>query len=272
MASTKKNPNLKQEITANQLTDLLKEQNLITVENNRYFLTNGGKFLFEQNAENRKEVINPYLAGRQEWDDRNGSLIAQISNLWKALIGALIIIALLVGGLISVARQSKVIPYYIGLDKLLNGYPLGVPQDVKLSDGMIERQLMNYIEALRSFSSDPNINTKNIQVISSMSSQSLSDQIDTIVKANAADQNLSSITVAVTGINSYPNSDNSYEINWTENRKASDGTSIQTYWKANITYKKLELTDTSILQNNPFGVLITSLQIFPRLVSNTGAQ
>lgn len=274
----------KTEVTGAEVIDILKEQNIISEEKGRYYLTSVGQFFFSENEDNRNNVTNPYIAARREWDERNGSLIAQVSNLWKTLIGAIVIIILLVIGMISVAMQSKVIPFYIALDKLHNAYPLGVPQETKASEGDVERQLMNYIEDLRSFSSDPNVNAKNIQIISSMSSQSLSDQIDTIIKTNASDPNLSTITVTITNITGFSNTSNptgaedkpgikSYSIDWTETRKSTDGTEASSYWRAIVSYKKLPIDNISILQGNPFGLLITQLQISPKLVtSSTGAQ
>lgn len=63
------------------------------------------------------ENENPYLTARRTWNDYTGSIIAA-RRLWQVVaISSLMIVLAAVGGLISVAKQSKFIPYIIEVDQ-----------------------------------------------------------------------------------------------------------------------------------------------------------
>jgi type IV secretion system protein TrbF len=64
------------------------------------------------------ENENPYLSARRTWNDYTGSIIAA-RRLWQVVaIASLMIVLAAVGGLISVAKQSKFIPYIIEVDQV----------------------------------------------------------------------------------------------------------------------------------------------------------
>lgn len=271
MAISKNKKIFNQEITIDKLMELLKKQDIITSENNKLYITRSGKFFFEEEIFNEHNLIsNAYLEGRREWDERHGTIIAQNSLLWKYLFGLIGLCALLTIGLISVAHQSKVVPLIVAQDKLGVLTSIGVPQPVKLNQAVVGQQIMQYITALRSFSSDSNVNNRNITIVTSMSSQSISSQIDEMIKANAGDSNLSSITVQPTSIIALQNS-NSYELDWTETRRMTDGTTTETSWQGIITFTKIDLDSLTTLMNNPLGILVTQMQISQKLVNSQQA-
>lgn len=70
------------------------------------------------NKEKNPETDNPWLNARREWNAHEGSLLAS-RRMWQfAGILSLLIALSAVGGIISIGRQSKFIPYVIEVDKL----------------------------------------------------------------------------------------------------------------------------------------------------------
>jgi type IV secretion system protein VirB5 len=72
----------------------------------------------QQKRDKADQSLSPYLAARQEWNERYGSYIAQ-AYAWRltALI-ALVIAAIATGGLVLIASQSQVVPYVVKVDRL----------------------------------------------------------------------------------------------------------------------------------------------------------
>ena len=64
------------------------------------------------------QLVNPYLAGRREWNERYGDYIARARS-WRAVaILALLIAVIASAGLVHVASQSRIVPYIVRVDKL----------------------------------------------------------------------------------------------------------------------------------------------------------
>lgn len=63
-------------------------------------------------------VESPYLSARRHWNDHVGEVVTA-TKVWQAVgVGGLVVAALAVGGLISVAKQSRFVPYIVEVDKL----------------------------------------------------------------------------------------------------------------------------------------------------------
>lgn len=80
--------------------------------------------LFSKNNKTKPVALNPYLAARQEWNERYGSYISSKNLAW-GFAGILSVVAgLAVSGAVYVGSQSKMIPYVVAVDKL--GRPVAV--------------------------------------------------------------------------------------------------------------------------------------------------
>ena len=77
-----------------------------------------GIFNKKDKAKQKQLPSNPYLNGRQEWLEQNGSIVISRNN-WKLLALLLAIIAIIsVSGNVYQGTQVKIVPYIVEVDKL----------------------------------------------------------------------------------------------------------------------------------------------------------
>ncbi len=162
----------------------------------------------------------------------------------------------------SIAHQKQVDAIFFAVDKIGRIIATGNPSNkLKISQDMMQQQMQDYIIALRSFSSDPEVNKRSYDKLKAMTAQNMATEVDNIVRENAANPNLATIVVDITSFNPLPNS-SSYQIEWTENRKAIDGTVNSMYYRATLTLSTFIPSDPNIYYVNPLGILITQFDIF----------
>ena len=98
---------------------------------------------------------NPYLAARNEWNERYGSYIRQRNILVIIALASLLIALISVGGVVKIGSQSKFIPYVVEVDKLGRSSAVGVATQASgTSDNSIRAQLSDFVAQLRSVTTD----------------------------------------------------------------------------------------------------------------------
>jgi type IV secretion system protein VirB5 len=105
--------------------------------------------------EGTDQSLNPYLAARQEWNERYGSSIAR-AHAWRlTAILALIIAALATGGLVLIASQSQIVPYVVKVDRLGTAIAVDRADRAERPDeAVIVAQLARWVTAVRSVYAD----------------------------------------------------------------------------------------------------------------------
>jgi type IV secretion system protein VirB5 len=218
---------------------------------------------------NSENYENPYIAARQEWDDRYGSYIAR-ARTWQ-VIGlvsmAIAGISVLING--WQATQSKVVPFIVEVDKLGQYHAYGVAEKTKLGDErFVKAQFVNFITDFRSVSSDTVLQRHRIfsaykYVLKGSPANNMLDQFfndpsnDPFAKSKE-------MTVTVQVNNVLQSSPNSYQIEWTETvRDARSGDVVFTEnWKGII---EAELgkpsEDAAEIIKNPSGVYIKNFSM-----------
>lgn len=96
------------------------------------------------------ESENPYLSARRTWNDYTGSIIAA-RRMWQAIgIVSLLIVLVAVGGLITVAGQSKFVPYLIEVDKVGNAVASGpISSTTKADPRILKSTVSEFISDAR---------------------------------------------------------------------------------------------------------------------------
>ncbi|MBP9741771.1 MAG: hypothetical protein KBD37_00265 [Burkholderiales bacterium] len=251
-------------ISHSALYDKLIIEGIVEKNGDELFLTSQGNIILGSESANKdgKGVKNPYLSATREWDLRYGSTIDQNHRLWIGIFFSWAITLLSLCGMYSIAHQKQVDAIFFAVDKIGRIIATGNPSNkLKISQDMMQQQMQDYIIALRSFSSDPEVNKRSYDKLKAMTAQNMATEVDNIVRENAANPNLATIVVDITSFNPLPNS-SSYQIEWTENRKAIDGTVNSMYYRATLTLSTFIPSDPNIYYVNPLGILITQFDIF----------
>lgn len=213
-----------------------------------------------KNSENN----NPYLAARQEWDDRYGSYISRAKN-WQTMA----FVAMTIAG-VSVlmnawqASQSKVVPFIVEVDKLGQAHAYGYAEKTKLGDErFVKAQFVNFVTDFRSISSDTVLQRHRVFSVYKyvMRGTPANTMLDKFYSDSVNDPFSKSkeMTVTVQINNVLQSSPTSYQIEWTETtRDARSGDVVFTEnWKGIIEAEQGEpSSDVAELIKNPSGVYI----------------
>jgi type IV secretion system protein TrbF len=219
-------------------------------------------------AEVTHEVESPFLAARREWNERYGDYIAQAKNWRTAAIVSLFIAAILSLGSMWLASQTKFIPYVVEVDKL--GQDVAVAQADRASftpdDRIIRAQLGAWISDARSVSSDPVAERSTLTRVYAMIATTAKPYLDDWYQAHSPFDTGKSNTVSVTVDAVLPQSEQTYQLQWTEEQRSLDGSRASTtHWIANVTIGLNPPTDEATILRNPTGLYVTNLSWTQRI-------
>lgn len=253
------------EVSLDDIKTILFREKVLEERNGRYYLTKAGQVLLGNGAEVRKgdEIHNPYINARKEWDERMGYAVARETKWRQFAYFVIILFAMSLFWNFKQSTQSHIEPYLIAQDEIGTITPLGIPHKIKLEQSATEQQMMVYITALRSFSIDKMVNNRNIDIVSSMTSNNAMGKAAEKMKSQSVDPQPTN--VQVTNVQPIPDS-NSYQVDWTEINSSTMDAKSRTYWRAILVLKQTKTPDDPIaVANNPFGLIITDLNISPRV-------
>ena len=101
---------------------------------------------------------NPYLAARQEWNERYGSYV-KAAAAWR-IVGITGMALAVIGTSYALyqSTQVKLVPYIIEVDKLGNAVTAGFPQQIEYADPRVVRaSLAGFVSSFRSVSPDTGV-------------------------------------------------------------------------------------------------------------------
>ncbi|MDN6888376.1 VirB8/TrbF family protein [Variovorax sp. CAN2819] len=172
---------------------------------------------------------NPYLNARREWNSHVGGVVAS-RRLWQ-LVGvlALLIVLASVGGLTTVAMQSKFVPYVVVQDNLGKlGTPIVLDRAGPVDPRVIERTVREFIEDARLVTPDIALQRKAIFRVYAH----LAPNVPAIVKMNewmnstpqsSPFKRAASETVNTEVISALPQSPTTWQIDWAETTRDLNG-------------------------------------------------
>ena len=205
----------------------------------------------------------PYQRARQEFDDFIGSARVQAANwrLFSMCLLGLLLVAIL--GIIYFATRSTVVPYIVEVNE--HGAVNLVGKAEKLyrpGDAATEFFLGQFVSQIRSIPTDAIIMRNNYLGAYNFLTPKGANTLNAYAKEWDPFKQLGKKAVAVEVSSAVKMSDNSFQLNWTEQEFSSNGTPTprQSYTGIfNVVFKTPK--DEKLLRVNPLGIFIEFFNI-----------
>ena len=210
-------------------------------------------------------VDTPYLAARREWNERYGDYIARARNWRRAAFAALAVSGVLSVGTVWQASQSKVVPYVVEVDKLGDAVSVGradraVPADARV----VKAELAAWIVAVRSVSSDPVAEKASLARVYVLAAGNATSFLNEYYRHHMPFGQPRTVAVSVDTV--LPVSESTYQVQWSEDARDTQGRSLgTTHWIASLTIAFDPPSDERGILANPFGLYVTGVSWTQRL-------
>jgi type IV secretion system protein VirB5 len=213
--------------------------------------------------ERNREISNPYLSARKEWDERYGDLITRARN-WRGLAFLGISIALVQScGLIALAMRSKTVPYIVAVDSLGRVIASGTAERASSVDDRLKRAaLFEWVRSLRMVSSDGIAQRHAIERVYGMIAAGSSAQtyIGDFYRMDPPQKRAQTQSVDVQIQSILPTGDKTYEVEWVESTRDLQGEARgEARWKGAFTISIQPPTDEESARVNPLGLYVNTV-------------
>lgn len=208
------------------------------------------------------DLANPYLAARRSWDERYGDLISRARN-WRiaALVNAVVALVAC-GGLVAVARQTKIVPFVIAVNDL--GRPIGTgfaSESTEFDERVLKAALSDFVTQWRGITIDWTFQRQAIEQVfarigqGSRAQVAISDWYRADPPQKRADQGTVEVeikAVLATG-------ERTWEVDWTEVKRSATGqlTGKEEY-RGLFTIAMNPPKDEKDARSNPLGIFVTN--------------
>lgn len=210
-----------------------------------------------------KDVHSPYLAARREWNERYGDYISQ-KKMWQAVgLVSLLVAAASVGGVTYFAGQNKLIPYTVEVDEkgaTVRVYEMNKMQPV--DQKIIRAQLAQFIKDVRTVSPDLTVMKNAItRLYTHLNSASqASTFLNEYFAANSPFERAKKSTVGVEILQLLPLSDNSWQIEWSEQEYGRDGKNLgKRNYTATVSITVGNTVNEVTILDNPVGMEVENI-------------
>jgi type IV secretion system protein VirB5 len=206
---------------------------------------------------------SPYLAARDEWNERYRDLIVAARN-WRLLAVTSSVVALVaVLGLIVIGAKPKVIPYIVAVDNLGKVVSEGTAVQASVADDRLKRAaLWSWVQDWRMVSSDATVEKNAIERVYAQ----IGNGTPAAIRISDAYRDGSPLKLAQTETVSvnvralYASSKDSYEVEWTETTFDLKGEQIGTQnLNGVITISIHPPEDEGLARVNPLGIYVTNV-------------
>ena len=206
---------------------------------------------------------SPYLAARDEWNERYRDLIVAARN-WRLLaVTSSVVTLVAILGLIVIGAKPKVIPYIVAVDNLGNVVSQGTAVQASVADDRLKRAaLWSWVQDWRMVSSDATVEKNAIERVYAQ----IGNGTPAALRISDAYRDGSPLKLAQTETVSvnvralYASSKDSYEVEWTETIFDLKGEQIGTQnYKGVITISIHPPDDEGLARVNPLGIYVTNV-------------
>jgi type IV secretion system protein TrbF len=214
-------------------------------------------------AEPKPQAYNPYLAGRREWDERYGDLVARAKKANRiAIICASIALLETVAFVVMVLRPPKVIVVAVNSSGQVLGSGAS-DQPLVITEGMKRSTLSEWVSNFRLVTPDGVSQRGAIDKVYAMISSGSSAQsmVSDFYRAEPPQTRAQSETVHVEVNSVLPTSAKTYEVEWVEVTRDLQGKVLQQQrWKGAFSFvvSLSPPNDERLSRLNPIGLYITA--------------
>jgi type IV secretion system protein TrbF len=207
---------------------------------------------------------NPYLAARQEWNERYGSYV-KAAAMWQIIaILALLIAVIGFSYALYQSTQVKLVPYIVEVDKLGTSASAGFPQQIEYADPRVVRATLgSFVTSFRSVSPDGVVQKQYVDRTYALlrTSDPSTQKVNAWFRANSPFERARTATVAIEVNNIVALSNQSYQLDWTEFERDRKGkeTSVRRFRGiASVTLSAPQ--DEGIIRLNPIGLYLRDFE------------
>lgn len=162
---------------------------------------------------------NPYIAARNEWNERYGSYV-KAAAAWRIVgIVGMTMAVIGFGYALYQSTQVKLVPYIVEVDKLGAAVNAGFPQQIEYADPRVVRATLgSFVSNFRSVTPDAVVQKQYIDRTYGLlrTSDPATEKVNAWFRSNSPFEKAKSSTVAIEVNNIVALSNQSYQMDWTE--------------------------------------------------------
>ncbi len=203
---------------------------------------------------------NPYLAARQEWNERYGSYV-KAAAAWRIVgITGMALAVIATSYSLYQSTQVKLVPYIIEVDKLGSAVTAGFPQQIEYADPRVVRAtLAGFVSNFRSVSPDTAVQKQYIDRTYAMlrTADPATEKVNAWFRANSPFNKARTATVSIEVSNVVALSNQSYQIDWAEIERDRRGKELSTRrFRGVATVVLTPPQDEQTIRLNPIGLYL----------------
>ncbi|SFJ42676.1 conjugal transfer protein TrbF [Aerobium aerolatum] len=212
----------------------------------------------------RNPPENPYLAARQEWNERYGSYV-MAARAWR-IVGITGMLMAVIGFSYALyqSTQVKLVPYIVEVDRLGTAASAGFPQQIEYADARVVRATLgSFVSNFRSVTPDAVVQKQYIDRTYALlrTSDSATEKINAWFRGNSPFDRAVTMTVAIEVTNIVPLSNQSYQVDWTEFQRDRQGKELGTRrYRGIATVTLTPPQDEAVIRFNPIGLYLRDFE------------
>lgn len=210
-----------------------------------------------------KRVLNPYVDGKAEWQEMFGGYVHQ-AYVWRIVAFVCLAITMIsVYGNMIQAKQFKVVPYIVQVDKIGRTNAVGrADVAMPVPRPLIQAELAQFITSWRTVTADMDLQRRMVDRLASFSTGAAQGFLTEWFAANnpyktAQDGKL--VQVEIKGL-PLPVSADSWRIEWTETVRSHAGIALQSVtYEATMKIKIVPPDTDDKIMINPGGIWVVEI-------------
>ncbi len=212
----------------------------------------------------RNPPENPYLAARQEWNERYGSYVVA-ARAWR-IVGITGLLMAVIGFSYALyqSTQVKLVPYIVEVDRLGTAASAGFPQQIEYADARVVRATLgSFVSNFRSVTPDAVVQKQYIDRTYALlrTSDPATEKINAWFRGNSPFDRAQTMTVAVEVTNIVPLSNQTYQVDWTEFQRDRQGKELGTRrYRGIATVTLTPPQDEAVIRLNPIGLYLRDFE------------
>ncbi|RUM95295.1 conjugal transfer protein TrbF [Pseudaminobacter arsenicus] len=212
----------------------------------------------------RNPPENPYLAARQEWNERYGSYV-NAARSWR-IVGITGMLMAVIGFSYALyqSTQVKLVPYIVEVDRLGTAASAGFPQQIEYADARVVRATLgSFVSNFRSVTPDAVVQKQYIDRTYALlrTSDPATEKINAWFRGNSPFDRALTMTVAIEVTNIVPLSNQSYQVDWTEFQRDRQGKELGTRrYRGIATVTLTPPQDEAVIRFNPIGLYLKDFE------------